>query len=296
MPVLMVGDLPINLIAVQPSGAALTVMNSSGQKFWAAAVLGECPHSLVVKTATGTYTIGNETLVAQVSGIGTCETITLTPGCYRAEVKGGSGGSGGGTNAGAGAEAISKSYSFSVNQNTDIMAFVGGNGNAGSVNTSGVLVSGGGGGSSGMPSVFLLGETSVTSDGGVGGIGGSGVDANGAAQNCGGGGGAPSGAGGAAPTSSGLLSAEAGISGSYESGGKGGTAKNSFASGVGGAGGENLSATCGTVTVWSYGGGGGGGINAKGWLGIGSTSVKGGNGGSGVSDTSDGYVKIYRIG
>ena len=189
MPVLMVGDFPINLTAVQPSGAALTVMNSSGQKFWAAAVLGECPRSLVVKTATGTYTIGNETLVAQVSGIGTCETITLTPGCYRAEVKGGSGGSGGGTNAGAGAEAISKSYSFSVNQNTDIMAFVGGNGNAGSVNTNGVLVSGGGGGSSGMASVFLLGETSVTSDGGVGGIGGSGVDANGAAQNCGGGGG-----------------------------------------------------------------------------------------------------------
>lgn len=69
MPVLMVGDFPINLTAVQPSGAALTVMNSSGQKFWAAAVLGECPRSLVVKTATGTYTIGNETLVAQVSGI-----------------------------------------------------------------------------------------------------------------------------------------------------------------------------------------------------------------------------------
>ena len=57
-----------------------------------------------------------------------------------------------------------------------------------------------------------------------------------------------------------------------------------------------MSATCGTVTVWSYGGGGGGGINAQGWLGIGSTSVKGGDGGSGVSDTSDGYVKIYRIG
>lgn len=185
MPVLMVGDLPINLIAVQPSGAALTVMNSSGQKFWAAAVLGECPHSLVVKTATGTYTIGNETLVAQVSGIGTCETMTLAPGCYRAEVKGGSGGSGGGTNAGAGAEAISKSYSFSVNQNTDIMAFVGGNGNAGSVNTSGVLVSGGGGGGGG----------------GTDGLGGALRSGSGAVSFvcAGGGGGAPSGAGGAPP-------------------------------------------------------------------------------------------------
>ena len=88
-----------------------------------------------------------------------------------------------------GAEAVVQSYSFTINGPTDVYVFRGGDGNAGTVNVDGNVISGGGGGASGVPSMVAFGDNVVISDGGSGGRGGRGVANNSEVYECGSGGG-----------------------------------------------------------------------------------------------------------
>ncbi len=88
-----------------------------------------------------------------------------------------------------GAEAVVQSYSFTINGPTDVYVFRGGDGNAGTVNVDGNVISGGGGGASGVPSMVAFGDNVVISDGGSGGRGGGGVANNSEVYECGSGGG-----------------------------------------------------------------------------------------------------------
>ena len=88
-----------------------------------------------------------------------------------------------------GALAVVQSYSFTINDPTDVYVFRGGDGNAGTVNVDGNVISGGGGGASGVPSMVAFGDNVVISDGGSGGRGGRGVVNNSEVYECGSGGG-----------------------------------------------------------------------------------------------------------
>lgn len=274
-----------------------------------------------------TYSAGRFELVYEITVFNSCQTIQLTPGYYCVDVLGGRGGNGGNGNSGAVSSDV-KRECFDVATTTTASVLRGGDGNNGGVNSSGSVRSGGGGGASGVPSLFALGNTVLISQGGAGGTGGSGVDYNGNNRNCGGGGGgsatgggnglngylnyalnntlficggggggATSGNGGTGDTYTAVLffkytagdGSKAGTSG----GGEGGKASRSTSSTNGGTGGNNVSYTCAGTTLWSYGGGGGGGVAAK------SSSyvdLTGGNGGSGSKgSSSSSYVRVYRF-
>lgn len=325
MPALNIGDIQIQFETTQTTSPSLKIMDSSGQIYYASAAPRECPDSLKIYDGTTTYSIGDWRLHYVAASVNTCQTIELPPGCYSAQVLGGTGGDGG-NNPGSGTPAIAVTYDFVIDVLTSAYVFLGGNGNAGGVNKNGNLASGGGGGASGLASFIVINGVVTMSAGGAGGIGGAGIDADGSAGNCGaggggnageyangfggaisagvgnnafvcaaGGGGAPDGVGGESASAA-LMTANAGQDAQSESGGAGGYAKNSSWGADGGSGGQNHMYSCGGVNVYSYGGGGGGGVNGGGFGGIGSKNVIGGAGGSGVSTETAGYVRIYRFG
>lgn len=325
MPTLNIGDIQIQVETAQKTSPSLKVMDSSGQIYYISAAARECPDSLKIYDGMTTYSIGDWRLHYDAASVNTCQTIELPPGCYHAEVLGGAGGDGG-NNPDSGAPAIAATYDFVIDAPTSAYVFLGGNGNTGGVNKNENLASGGGGGASGLASFIVINGVVTTSDGGAGGIGGSGTDAGGTSNDCGaggggnagenangldgavsagvgnnafvcaaGGGGAPDGLGGKS-TSGALMTANAGEYARNESGGAGGYAKNSSWRADGGSGGQTVRYSCAGYTTYSYGGGGGGGVNGLGFGGIGSKNITGGAGGSGVSDETAGYVRIYRFG
>ena len=325
MPAINIGDIQIPVQMVQNTTPSLKVMDASGVTYYADAMLGACPDAVKVSDGENVYSIGTQTLVHEVSGINSCETVSLAPGCYYVEVRGGRGGDGG-NNVGSGAEAVVQSYSFTINGPTDVYVFRGGDGNAGTVNVDGNVISGGGGGASGVPSMVAFGDNVVISDGGSGGRGGRGVANNSEVYECGsgggggvgadsngldavahytwdynflmcgaGGGGAPNGAGGGeASALSGGYGGGASMAATHDAGGAGGNAWRIVGSTDGGAGGATVSFSCGGHTLYSYGGGGGGAVQAKFTL---AQNLDGGAGGSGSTGTSaSSFVRIYKFG
>ena len=325
MPAINIGDIQIPVQMVQQTTPSLKIMDSSGTIYYVDAMPGECPDCLKVSDGTNVYSIGTRHLVHEASGFDSCETVSLAPGCYYVEVRGGRGGDGG-NNDGSGADAVMQSYSFTITTTTDVYVFRGSDGNAGGVNIDGNIASGGGGGASGAPSMVAFGDTVVISEGGAGGIGGRGVANNSEVYECGaggggnagensnglnavahytwdynflmcgaGGGGAPNGAGGAeASALSGGYGGGASVAGGQDSGGDGGNAWRIVGSTNGGAGGATVAFSCGGHTLNSYGGGGGGAVQAKFTLAVDMDGGAGGTGTTGASDTS--YVRIYKFG
>ena len=323
MPAINIADIQIPVQMVQNTTPSLKIMDSSGVVYYADAMMGACPNAVKIYDSENTYSIGAQTLVYESDSFDVCETVTLVPGCYYVEVRGGRGGDGG-NNAGSGANATIQSYNFVINQQTDVFVFRGADGNAGGVNIDGDVATGGGGGASGAPSLFAIGNDVIVSDGGAGGRGASGIDANGNAQNCGaggggnagdlsnglgayadsgltnsfficgaGGGGAPNGVGGAR-ANSGLYYGDVGGDADINNGGGGGEAHRLLSSHSGGAGGATVSFSCAGQNLYSYGGGGGGAVESKT---INSSNMDGGAGGSGTTGTSDvSFVRIYRFG
>ncbi len=329
MPVLNVADLQIAIDTVKKTEFALAIKDSRGAIYYAPASVGACPDSLKLKKDGVTYTIGQSSLYHEVTTLDSCEEIELRPGCYTVEVLGGRGGDGGG-NVGSGADAKPQIFSFTIDTTTIAYALRGGDGNPGGENLSSTgIAAAGGGGASGVPSLFQIGNDYVISQGGAGGNGGGGDNSNKEEQQCGaggggnvdggadgmvamgsdsfgsdgfacggGGGGAIGGAEGAAASGllyRGLVGSAATETGAGAGGGTsvGGLAGSSSANG--GAGGANVSYSCGTQIVYSYGGGGGGGVSTGGLFGVG-VGVNGGDGGSGSSGASaSSYVRIYRF-
>jgi hypothetical protein len=204
--------------------------------------------------------------------------ITLPPGAYRAEIKGGKGGNGGAGNTsgssfsgGEGAEGEVKTVRFVLSKNIDVLLMIGGNGNVGNY---GAGVHSGGGGCTGGGSLLFINEptmeTLIIARGGSGGGGGSGKNGNGAGGGGGGGGYGTgwNGAGGGG-----------GKGGSNYVGGRGGNADGADSGGGGGGSG------------YESGGNGGNGDYQNGTKGNG-YSGKGGDGGaagSGIGSNRGGY-------
>lgn len=325
MPAIYIGDIQIPVQMAQKTTPSLKVMDASGVVYYADAILGACPNAVKVSDGTDVYSIGAKTLVYQADAINSCEMVNLPAGCYFAEIRGGRGGDGG-NNAGSGMDAAVQSYSFTITQPTDVYVFRGADGNAGAVNIDGNIATGGGGGASGMPSMLVVGENVIISDGGAGGRGGVASDNSGATYECGsggggnggenanglnaiahytwdynflmcgaGGGGAPNGASGvSADALSGGYGGDASDAGSPDSGGRGGDAWRLVSTTTGGAGGASVSMSCAGQTLTSYGGGGGGAVQAKFTLPV---NMDGGNGGSGTTGNSEtSFVRIFRFG
>ena len=150
MPAINIGDIQIPVQMVQQTTPSLKIMDSSGTIYYVDAMPGECPDCLKVSDGTNIYSIGSRHLVHEASGFDSCETVSLAPGCYYVEVRGGRGGDGG-NNDGSGADAVMQSYSFTITTTTDVYVFRGSDGNAGGVNIDGNIASGGGGGRPGRP-------------------------------------------------------------------------------------------------------------------------------------------------
>ena len=325
MPVLYFGDIPIQAETVQRTTPSLKMMNSSGNIYYISLVEGACPNSVKISDGNKTYTAGRFSVAYWESGkINQCESVVLEPGCYRIDLMGGRGGDGG-NNSGSGGLATSTTTTVMVTENTTVNVFRGGDGNSGEYNSNGKIRSGGGGGASGVHSMFTINGNVTLSMGGSGGIGGKGVNYQGSQFNCGGGGGGNAGnnanglnaatnykflneahfmcgAGGGGATygtggsdaSSAGHGGNAGSNATSSGGGNGGGAYRLTSSKSGGTGGINVSYTCAGTTLTSFGGGGGGGVVAR----YGNQAdLNGGNGGSGSTGTSStSYVRIYRLG
>lgn len=323
MPVINIADVQIPVQTVQQTVPSLKIMDSTGTIYYADTMPGACPDAVKVSDGNIVYSIGAQTLYYETSNFNSCETINLEPGCYYVEVRGGTGGDGG-NNSGSGADAITKTYSFTILENTSAIVFRGADGAPGTVNIDGDITSGGGGGASGVPSLFAIGDVVIVSDGGNGGRGGFAHKYGGDEQQCGaggggnagdmanganalvnyvltdnlfmcgaGGGGAPGGVGGTDAVN-GAYRGDAGNAGTQDSGGAGGGAHRVFDSKDGGAGGATVSFSCAGQTLYSYGGGGGGAVEARSFSQV---NLEGGNGGSGSINSSDtSMVRIYKFG
>ena len=285
-------------------------------------------HGLRLKHNGVTYSAGRFELFYEAAVFNSCQSVSLPKVFSCVDLLGGRGGNGGNNSGSGSVSADVKHECFELNETTSVSVFRGGDGNNGSVNSSGSVRSGGGGGASGVPSLFAFGDTVLVSNGGAGGNGGPGYDYNGNNKNCGaggggnmsrggngtngvvnaslnasffvcggGGGGAVSGTGGAGDTGSALIfltyTADAGSSAGANAGGAGGGAHRSTSQKSGGSGGNNTTYTCAGTSLVSYGGGGGGAVCAR------SSSyvdLNGGNGGSGsIGTSSSSYVRIYRF-
>ncbi len=112
----------------------------------------------------GGYIIRNtEKLYYEETDINTCKTLTLPPGNYRIEIKGGKGGGNAAFGTGYTYQGEIKNHSFKADTETTIQIFRGGDGTA--ICTPGRIPSAG---SSGVDSLLLINDTTVRAIGGHG--------------------------------------------------------------------------------------------------------------------------------
>lgn len=332
MPIINIADFQYVLETVQRTTPSLKFLTSDGAQYYLPVKQGQCPNTMKIQVADGTvYRLDVKTLVHEESTLNACKIITLKPGCYVAEIKGGKGGNGGGPNALEGLEGEVKTLEFTLETEANVVMFRGADGENGTYNNPGFsAASGGGGGASGVDTMIRLenNNTLLIAHGGTGGRGGfcqnryaevadksSGGGGGGYYYTeysdgynafvrdtytevfyiCGaGGGGAVSGKSGA-EAGSGLYVGEVGVDGTLDAGGNGGTfSRLGVTSKAGGTGGETVSFYCAGQNLYSYGGGGGGAINIKAVFPQSAEGGAGGSGSTGKSDTS--YIRIYKIG
>ena len=138
---------------------ALYIAGPSGDIYVAA---NEVPEGACVMS-------GVEELVAEITNFNTCNQIVLSPGCYRAELRGGVGTA----NANcldfvSPAESSVASALFSLSEDTTVYALRGGDGNPGGVNKSSSRYGTFGGGASGVDTILVVGDRVWRAEGGVG--------------------------------------------------------------------------------------------------------------------------------
>ena len=139
--------------------SALYITGPSGNVYMAA---NDVPEGSCVMS-------GNEELVYETTNVNVCNTITLEPGCYRAELRGGVGLKNDEcVDFVALSETSIMSALFSLSEPTTVYAFRGGDGKAGGVNKSGTKHGTFGGGASGVDSLLVVGDRVWRAEGGAG--------------------------------------------------------------------------------------------------------------------------------
>lgn len=177
MPVLNFSDFQYVLEEVQKTTPALKFKDSAGKLFYLPVVQGSCPESLKLKTSDGTtYRLDVKTLVYEENTLNTCQTVSLKPGCYFVELKGGKGGfcqnryatvaqnSSGGGGGGYYYSDYSDGYNAAVNETYTEVFYICGAGGGGA--TAGKAGNGSGGG-------LYVGEAGTAGSMSAGGNGGS---------------------------------------------------------------------------------------------------------------------------
>lgn len=112
---------------------------------------------------------GSEELIYEATNINVCNTVTLEPGCYRAELRGGVGLKNDEcVDFVALSETSIVSALFSLSEPTTVYVFRGGDGRAGTVNKYGTKHGTFGGGASGVDSLLVVGDRVWRAEGGAG--------------------------------------------------------------------------------------------------------------------------------
>lgn len=278
MAVLTVDGVQIIAQQQQLTSPAIHIKNSSGEMY----------HIALVPVDGGIYD-GSETLVYDESAFNTCQTITLSAGIYRAELRGGNGGKPYRCTSGIGTQKFKGdvvSSIFKLNEETTAYVLRGGDGNN-SAKTVSQQVSGGG--ASGVDSLLVVGNRVIRAVGGSGTrcISGTvtGLNSGGYAlfNACYGG------AGGVYPD----VSINAGSAVKYQARGfcaAGGGGSNELGGGAGGKASSSYSfLAAGTAGGANAGGSGGNATNTDG-TGLTKNIGYGGTGGANVSFTCGGQV------
>ena len=120
MPVINIGDIQIPVQMAQKTTPSLKIMDATGTIYYVDAMAAACPNAVKISDGENIYSIGNQTLVYQAENFNSCDTVSLEPGCYYAEIRGGRGGDGG-NNADSGGDAQIQTYSFVISQQTDVV-------------------------------------------------------------------------------------------------------------------------------------------------------------------------------
>ncbi len=317
--ILHLGDTTIPVYTEKLTERALHIQNSAGTIFYVPLITqGEC-------VATGT-----ETLFYEEQSINTCKQITLEPGCYRIEIRGGDGG----TNETIKPPLVSgetKTYTLNLINPTQIHLFRGGDGATAPANefnscqrsnngvTSFIVTPNkifdapGGPASTHSHSTYTTPTglaidwkclQHINSNNGFASYTEHDPVHNTLTVQAPYGGNAPDGTAGIAYNahfSENFKYTGGAKSATSTHGGNGGnmqyiTPDGTITSGTGGAGGETISYTCGGHTVYSYGSGG---VGAMCYYAENSNEygcLNGGDGASGSTNTSDtSFIKIYKL-
>ena len=102
MPAIHIDDIQIPVQMVQQTTPSLKIMDATGTVYYADAMAGACPDSVKVSDGTNVYSVGTQYLYYESDSVNSCDTISLPPGCYSVQVRGGRGGRGGAGGRGAG--------------------------------------------------------------------------------------------------------------------------------------------------------------------------------------------------
>lgn len=289
MVVLHAGDAQLVAYDVQRTSPAIHIQKESGEKYYVSLV-----------PVDGDIVDMSETLVYEENTINTCQSVNLSAGFYRVEMRGGTGGKPYACRSGTGLQSFLSdivSVYFKISQETRVYSFRGGDGVISPAHTEQQIS---GGGSSGVDSMLVVNDDVIRATGApgtrclssvvwtlpAGGFGtsscaggGGGIysdvsindgrkayRAHNAAFCAAGGGGANDSGGGAGGDDDDVANMGAGENGNASGGGNGGDAINPDGTGetsnrgLGGVGGENVYFSCGGQVAVSYGGGGGGGV------------------------------------
>ena len=95
MPAIHIGDIQIPVQMVQQTTPSLKIMDATGTVYYVDAMAGACPDSVKVSDGTNVYSVGTQYLYYESDSVNSCDTISLPPGCYSVQVRGGRGGAGG---------------------------------------------------------------------------------------------------------------------------------------------------------------------------------------------------------
>lgn len=288
MVVLHAGDAQLVAYDVQRTSPAIHIQKESGEIYYVSLV-----------PVDGDIIDMSETLVYEENTINTCQSVNLSAGFYRVEMRGGAGGKPYACRSGTGLQSFLSdivSVYFKISQETRVYSFRGGDGVISPAHTRQQISGGGASGvdsmlvvnndvirATGAPGTRCLSSIIVTRPDGAFGTssctgGGGGIYsdvsindgrkahmAHSAAFCAAGGGGANDSGGGAGGDDDDVANMGAGENGNASGGGNGGDAINPNGTGetsnrgLGGVGGKNVYFSCGGQVAVSYGGGGGGG-------------------------------------
>ena len=250
MVVLHAGDAQLVAYDVQRTSPAIHIQKESGEIYYVSLV-----------PVDGDIVDMSETLVYEENTINTCQSVNLSAGFYRVEMRGGAGGKPYACDAGTGKKNIIGdivSSVFKLNNDTVVYSLRGGDGVSGAPITQHQIP---GGPSSGVDSMLVLGNRTIRAIGGSGSrcyswaFAGYPAGGYGVGKNCGGG------AGGVYPVIDINVGGDASVASSYAACAGGGGGANDSGGGTGGTMASSANFVVGAaIDAQNAGGGNGGNI------------------------------------